>query len=220
GEPRPFPAEVAEDVDRAPDLAARLGQRLALLARHLARHLLGTRLEQRRRAVQDLAALRRRHGRPRRLRRGSRLDRLPGVGDIGLRKEPDDVVRVGRIAILERRTAGGANPLAADEVPEDRNAHSPAPAAAPLLRRPGQYLPISGGCPAAAPPAARRRPPRRSLHSRTVRRRLRPRRRTAGPNADRHTSPASRARLQAARPPRAACPSPPRTHAAACRSFP
>ena len=82
-QPRAFAADVAQDVDRAPDFAARFGQRLALLARHLARDLVGPRLEDVRGAVEDLAALRRRHRGPCRLRRLRGRNRLRGF--VGVR---------------------------------------------------------------------------------------------------------------------------------------
>ena len=84
-QPRAFPAVVAQDVDRAVDLAARLRQRLALLARHVAGDAVGPRLEDVGGAIEDLAALRRRDGRPRGLRLARRVDRLPRVGGVATR---------------------------------------------------------------------------------------------------------------------------------------
>jgi hypothetical protein len=116
--PRALAAEVPQDVDRAADFAARFRQGLPFLARHLARYLIGARLEQVRRAVEHLAALRSRHRGPRRLCGGRRGDRLARVVAVGLREQPDQLVCVGRVAVLERRARSRAHPLSAYEVPE------------------------------------------------------------------------------------------------------
>ena len=81
----PFAAVVAQDVDRTVHLAARLGQRLALLAGHVAGDAVGSRLEDVGGAMEDLAALRRRDGCPGGLRLARRVDRLPRVGGVATR---------------------------------------------------------------------------------------------------------------------------------------
>ena len=110
-EPRPFAADVAQDVDRPADFAARFGQRLAFFAGHLARHLVGARLEQIRGPVEDFAAFRRRHGGPRRLRRLGGGNRLAGVVGVRLLERRDHLAGVGWIPGLERGAARAQPPI-------------------------------------------------------------------------------------------------------------
>ena len=117
-EPRALSAEVAEDVDGTVDLAARLRQRLAFLARHLARDVFGPALEQSRRAKEDLATLRRGHGGPRRLRRGGGLDGLPRLVGPALRVDADHFARVSGVAGFERAARCRTDPVARDEIRE------------------------------------------------------------------------------------------------------
>ena len=117
-ETRPFAADVAQDVDRPADFAARFGQRLALFAGHLAGDLVGPRLEDVGGLVEDLAALGRRYRRPRRLRRLGRGNRLAGVVRAGLLIRRDGFAGVGRIPGFERGAVARPDPLAADQILE------------------------------------------------------------------------------------------------------
>ena len=109
-QPRALATVVAEDVDGPADFALRLGQRLAFLARHLAGDGVGARLEQVGRAEQHVAALRCRHGGPRRLCSPRRRDGGRDIVGRRLGERPDEVVHVGRVAILERAARSRGRP--------------------------------------------------------------------------------------------------------------
>ena len=79
-EPAPLAGHVVGDVDRLLDVAARLGQDLAHLAGHEPAELFLVLGQEPRDAEQDLAALRRRHGAPRRERARGGLDSGVHVG--------------------------------------------------------------------------------------------------------------------------------------------
>ena len=123
---------VAQDVARPRDLAGRLGERLALLARERARdvaHALG---EQFRRLEEDGAARRGRRGRPGRERLGRRGGGLCRVGRGRAGEHGEDLVVARRVPRLEAGVVARPDPLAADQVlaglhrpPRRRDAVSP-----------------------------------------------------------------------------------------------
>jgi hypothetical protein len=108
--------EELEDVARAHDLAGRLGQGLAFLARQQVAELALARQDLAAGRVEDVEALLRRRHAPagkRRARRGDRRARLLGVG---LRVLADHVARVRGIDVA--RDARTVDPLAVDQVLE------------------------------------------------------------------------------------------------------
>ena len=109
-----FAGHVVAHVDRFLDVAARLREHLAHLARHEVRELVLVLGDERAEAEEDLAALRRRHEPPARV---GLLRGRHGTIDV-LRRRPRegaDQVAVGRAPALEG-LAPGVDPLAADEV--------------------------------------------------------------------------------------------------------
>ena len=114
--PPALAAVVAQDVARARDLAGRLGQRLALLARERARDLAHALGEQLGRLEEDGAAGRRRGGRPRRERLGGGRGRLGRVGGGRAGEDGEDLVGARRVPRLETGVVARADPLAADQV--------------------------------------------------------------------------------------------------------
>ena len=127
-------------VDRFLHVAARLRQHLPHLARHQPRELLLVALQDVARRVQDLGPPGRRRVSPagERLLRGR--DRGVHVRLAALREETDDVVPVGRVAILEGLAGCGRNPLSPDEVATAFRRRFPWPFTSPPIfraRRPG-----------------------------------------------------------------------------------
>ena len=115
-EPAPLARGEEGHVDRFLDVAPRLGEDLAHLARHQARELLLVALQDLARGVEHLGAPGRRRVLPageRLLRRG---DRGVDVGLAALREEADEIVAVRRVAVLEGLSRSGRHPLAADPV--------------------------------------------------------------------------------------------------------
>ena len=90
------------DVDAFLDVAARLGEDLAHLARHRSGELLLVLGHERAEGVEDLAALRGGRPSPHRERRLGGLDRTGDIRLGALLEPADDVARVGRVAALER----------------------------------------------------------------------------------------------------------------------
>src|SRR5690606_6757162 len=107
-------AEPAEELAAVPDLAARLGERLAHLERHEEGEVLLALLELVERAAEQLAALARRGRCPRVLRGHGRVERPEAVGDGGIRDLLDRLAG-RRVADREGLAALGLDPLAADE---------------------------------------------------------------------------------------------------------
>ena len=97
--------------------------------------------------IEDLAALRRRHGRPRRLRRLGRGNRLARVVRAGFLVGRDGFAGVGRVSGLERGAVARPDPLAADQIFEGhwlgRLAHLTALRALPGCVRAGPELPVA-----------------------------------------------------------------------------
>ena len=107
---------VVAHVDRFLDVAARLREHLAHLARHQLRQLVLVLGEQRAEPEQDLTALRRGNEPPARVRLLRRLHSAIDV--LGRRpRERADQIAVGGAPALEG-LAGGIDPLAADEIAE------------------------------------------------------------------------------------------------------
>jgi hypothetical protein len=115
-QPRSLTGEIAEDVDGPPHLAARLGQRLALLARHVFRELLEPAVQNLSDIEQVVAARRGRRSAPGRERPGGSFGRSRDIPGGALREQAYNLVRVRRIAILE---CGPAYPFAIDVITED-----------------------------------------------------------------------------------------------------
>ena len=117
-EPPPFGGRVVRGVDSFLDIASRLGEHLA----HLARHRLGDGLlpldQQIPHPTQHVASRGRRGARPEREAALGRPHRRLEIGCVGIGKPPDQVVSVRRVAIVEVGAVGGGDPLASDEVAE------------------------------------------------------------------------------------------------------
>ena len=118
GHPAALAGHQVGDVDAFLDVAARLGDDLAHLARHRPGEPLLVLGHQRPERVQDLATLRRGRPAPHRAGRFGGLDGHRDVGPRALLEAPDDVARVGGIAALERLAGGRIDPLPGDEVSE------------------------------------------------------------------------------------------------------
>ena len=117
-QPATFGGRVVRGVDALLHVAPRFGQHLA----HLARHRVGDgflALDQEvAHPAQHVAARRRRGARPEREAPLGRAHRRLDVGRVGIRKAPDQIVGVGRVAVLEVGAVSRRDPLAADEVAE------------------------------------------------------------------------------------------------------
>ena len=107
-------------VDRFLDVAARLVEHLAHLARHVARERLLAVGDELRDAEQDLGAARRRHEPPFVVRARGRGNRALRVLRRRVLKESDQVGVVGGVAILEEAARRRRHPSAANEVVENR----------------------------------------------------------------------------------------------------
>jgi hypothetical protein len=91
-------------VDRFLHVAARLREHLAHLARHVARQRLLALREELRRLEQNLRAARGRHQPPAQVRTARGLDSVRDVASGRLREQPDEIVAIRRISILEEVT--------------------------------------------------------------------------------------------------------------------
>ena len=105
--------EPLEEGGAVGDLAARLGQRLALLAGHQEREVLLVGHHQVEPLAQDRRALLGGRSCASPERPLGRLDRAPGLGDAHARHGADDLA-VGRIGDLDRRAVVGVDPGAVD----------------------------------------------------------------------------------------------------------
>ncbi len=135
------------------DLAARFGERLALLAGHQDREILLVRHHQVEPFAQDLRALL--GGRPAPALEGAigRLDRAPGLGSTQLRHRADDLAR-GRVADLAGRAVVGADPGAVDVALLAEQARI-GQLNAKILERGSHAVPSTVRCRTPAPPDAR-----------------------------------------------------------------
>ncbi len=103
-------------VDRLLDVAARLPEHLAHLARHVARVLLLALDQQLRRLEDDLAALGRGRQPPAFVRGSRGPDGGVDILRVGILEQTDDITRVGRIDVRIRIATAAGDPLAADEI--------------------------------------------------------------------------------------------------------
>ncbi len=112
----PLPRRVECGIDPLLHVAARLLDDLAHLARHEARDLFLAVLEDQSETVQDLSPLRGGREPPFVIGRPGRLHRSIDVGRGAFRKEPDEIVHVGGISVLEEFAALRGDPFAPDVV--------------------------------------------------------------------------------------------------------
>ena len=118
----PFRRREVRGVDALLHVAARLGERLAHLARHEVGDLVLARRHQVADAPQHVAAGRRRRAAPE-LEAAPRRRHGPlHVLHAGEREAADDVARVGRIHVVEVLARGGGDPLTGNEIPEGLHA--------------------------------------------------------------------------------------------------
>ena len=104
--------EVGEELARAVDLAAALGQRLALLARQQTSDLVGARHQLSADRHQHVVPLLHARGPPQRLGPPGRAERRIEMRCVRLRVVPDQVESVGRITVLD--PGGAVAPLTVD----------------------------------------------------------------------------------------------------------
>ena len=118
-------------VDRFLHVAARLGEDLSHLARHQPRELFLVTLQDLAGGVENLGAPGSGRVAPSRIGLPGGGDRRLDVLESALGKDPDEVVSIGRVAVLERLPGGRGRPLAADEVAlqadGDLGRHPPVP---------------------------------------------------------------------------------------------
>jgi hypothetical protein len=106
-----LPGHELRHVDRLLDVASRLLQHLAHLTRHVSCEGFLLLDETRSRGEQQLGTFRGRHQTPRLIGLRGGLDRRVNVGGCGLLKQPDHLIVVRWVSVLEGPAGRGWNPL-------------------------------------------------------------------------------------------------------------